>query len=45
MAGSASLGLFRRMIRQARPYWPQLGALFLVNLLSSPLTLLAPLPL
>ena len=45
MAGSASLGLFRRMIRQARPHWAQLGALFLVSLLSSPLTLLAPLPL
>ncbi|HKG91719.1 MAG TPA: ABC transporter ATP-binding protein [Gemmatimonadaceae bacterium] len=37
--------LFRRLLAQARPYWAHIGALFLVSLLSSPLALLAPLPL
>src|SRR5919112_535540 len=39
------LGLYRRLLRQARPYWPHLGGLLLLSLLSAPLTLLAPLPL
>src|SRR3989441_5556939 len=37
--------LFRRLFSQARPYWPHVAALFLLSLLSSPLSLLAPLPL
>ncbi len=37
--------LFRRLFSQARPYWPHVVALFLLSLLSSPLSLLAPLPL
>ncbi len=37
--------LFRRLLSQARPYWPHVVALFLLSLLSSPLSLLAPLPL
>src|SRR5213594_353825 len=37
--------LFRRLLSQARPYWPHVAALFLLSLLSSPLSLLAPLPL
>jgi ABC-type multidrug transport system fused ATPase/permease subunit len=37
--------LYRRFLAQARPYWPHLGALFLLGLLSSLLALLAPLPL
>ncbi len=37
--------LFRRLLRQARPYWPLCGGLILLNLLLSPLTLLMPLPL
>src|SRR5436309_1373077 len=37
--------LFRRLLSQARPYWPHVAALFLLSLLSSPLALLAPLPL
>src|SRR5437762_1020881 len=45
MAGNTSLVLFRRLFRQARPYWPHLGALFIVSVLGSPLALLAPLPL
>src|SRR2546428_2453858 len=36
---------FRRLFSQARPYWPHVAALFLLSLLSSPLSLLTPLPL
>jgi ATP-binding cassette subfamily B protein len=39
------LALFRRLLRIARPYWLHIGGLLLLNLLSSPLTLLTPLPL
>jgi ATP-binding cassette, subfamily B, bacterial len=39
------LALFWRLLRIARPYWPHLGILLLVSLLSSPLALLTPLPL
>jgi ATP-binding cassette subfamily B protein len=37
--------LLRRLIRQARPYWPHIGGLLLLSLLLSLLTLLVPLPL
>jgi len=37
--------LYRRLLRQARPYWPYIGGIFLLSLLSSPLSLLTPLPL
>lgn len=37
--------LYRRLLRQARPYWPHIGGLLLLSLLSTPLALLAPLPL
>src|SRR5438876_844133 len=37
--------LFRRLLSQARHYWPHVVALFLLSLLSSPLSLLTPLPL
>jgi ATP-binding cassette, subfamily B, bacterial len=39
------LALLRRLLRQARPYWPHIGGLFLLSLLSTPLALLTPLPL
>ena len=45
MAGYADVDLFRRLLLQARRYWPHVGALFLLSLLSSPLALLTPLPL
>lgn len=35
----------RRLFLEARPYWPHLASLFLLNLLASPLALLTPLPL
>jgi ATP-binding cassette subfamily B protein len=37
--------LYRKLLQQARPYWPHLAALFLLGLLSIPLALLTPLPL
>ena len=39
------LSLFRRLLRQARPYWLHIIGIFLLSLLSTPLALLAPLPL
>jgi ATP-binding cassette, subfamily B, bacterial len=43
--GHSSLATLRRLVRQARPFWPHLGGLFLVSLLTSPLGLLNPIPL
>jgi ATP-binding cassette, subfamily B, bacterial len=37
--------LYRRLLHQARPYWPYIGGIFLIGLLSTLLTLLIPLPL
>jgi ATP-binding cassette, subfamily B, bacterial len=34
-----------RIVREVRPYWPQLCGTFVLSLLSTPLALLAPLPL
>jgi len=44
-AGYTDFTLYQRLLRQARPYWPHIGCLFLIGLLSSPLALLTPLPL
>jgi ATP-binding cassette, subfamily B, bacterial len=41
----SQLALYRRLLLQARPYWVHLLAALSLNLLSSPLALLAPLPL
>ncbi len=45
MAASSDVFVFRRVLREARPCWPFIGALFLLSLLASPLALLTPLPL
>jgi len=37
--------LYRRLLAQARPFWGQVMALFALDLLSTPLSLLTPLPL
>jgi ATP-binding cassette subfamily B protein len=37
--------IYRRLLAQARPFWPHIGGLFLLSLLSMPVTLLNPLPL
>src|SRR5215212_5840663 len=44
-SGYSVFALFRRLVRQARPFWPHVGALFVLGLLSTPLALLTPLPL
>jgi ATP-binding cassette subfamily B protein len=37
--------MYRRLLWQARPYWPHLGGVFLVDLVATPLALLGPIPL
>ena len=37
--------ILRRMALQARPYWPHIVCIFRLSRLSTPLTLLTPLPL
>src|SRR6059036_3087925 len=37
--------LFKRLTREARPYWSQIGLIFVVSMLAAPLTLLTPVPL
>jgi ATP-binding cassette, subfamily B, bacterial len=39
------LWIYRRLLLQARPYWPHIAALFFLSLLATPLSLLNPLPL
>src|SRR2546426_10657967 len=41
----SDIALYRRLLRQARPYWPHLAGLFAIGLLASPLALLDPVPL
>ncbi len=41
----SDLAVFRRIFAQARPYWSQLAAIFLLGLLAAPLALLLPVPL
>src|SRR5437879_5909255 len=41
----SDLALYRRLLRQARPYWLHLAALVGIGLLASPLALLDPVPL
>ena len=41
----STLALYGRLILQARAYWPHVVAFLLLSLLSTPLALLAPLPL
>src|SRR5881409_3789263 len=45
MNGDQGHSLHWRLAQQARPYWPHLTGIFLLSLLSSPLSLLGPLPL
>ncbi|MFC1760907.1 ABC transporter ATP-binding protein [Planctomycetota bacterium] len=39
------LGIFKRFFAMARPYWLHLAGVFVLGLLSTPLALLAPIPL
>src|SRR3989454_875142 len=44
-APMTDVALYRRLLRQARPYWLHLAGLFGIGLLASPLALLDPVPL
>jgi len=39
------LAIYRRLLRDARPYWPHVVAILLLSLLSVPIALLLPVPL
>jgi ATP-binding cassette subfamily B protein len=41
----ADLQIYRRLLLQARPYWSHIGGILVLSLLSTPLALLAPVPL
>jgi ATP-binding cassette subfamily B protein len=41
----SDLQIYRRLLEQARPYWLHLTGILVLNLLSTPLALLSPLPL
>ena len=43
--GYGAFRLYRRLLREARPYWPHIGGVSLVNLLATPIALLSPVPL
>src|SRR3989304_3182149 len=47
MAGAryTDFTLYRRMLLHARPYWAHIFGFFFLSLLSTPLALLAPIPL
>ena len=48
MTGRARYGdlaIYRRLLRDARPYWPHVVAILLLSLLSVPIALLLPVPL
>jgi len=47
MAASSltDFAIFRRMLNQAKPFWPYFAAIFLLDLAVTPLTLLVPVPL
>lgn len=44
-AARSDIALYHRLLRLSRPYWGHLVAVFSLNLLASPLALLAPFPL
>ena len=41
----SDIAILRRLLQQARPYWPQVGGILLLDLLATPLALLSPLAL
>jgi len=45
VARPAKVALGRRLLRHARPYWPHITGIFLIDLLATPLSLLVPIPL
>jgi ATP-binding cassette subfamily B protein len=45
MRARSDLQIYQRLLVQARRYWPHIGGIFGLSLLSTPLALLNPLPL
>ena len=45
MSLSGDVQLYRRVMQQARPHWGRIAAIFVLDLMGSPLGLLTPLPL
>src|SRR4051794_9671252 len=41
----SDVSLLRRLFLQAKPFWPNVGVILLLGLLSTPLALLTPIPL
>ena len=41
----SDLAIFRRILQQARPFWPHIGGILILSLLATPLALLTPVPL
>ena len=41
----SDLQIYRRLLLQSRPYWPHIGGILVLSLLSAPLALMGPLPL
>ena len=41
----SDFALYRRLLLEARPFWPHIGGLFVLGILATPLTLVGPLPL
>lgn len=44
-AGALDFRLYRRVLLEARPFWPHISVLALLNLLATPIALLTPVPL
>jgi len=43
--GQTTMRIYKRLWLQARPYWPHIAGIFLLDLLATPLALLKPFPL
>lgn len=44
-AAYTDIALFKRLMGEARGYWPHIGTIFVISLLAAPLALLTPVPL
>ena len=45
MSPRSDLAIYRRLLGQARPYWPHIGGILCLSLVSTPVALLNPVPL
>ena len=43
--GYSDLAIYRRVLREARPYWKHIFGIWLISLFATPLALLLPLPI